>query len=220
MILPVDKPAGWTSFDVVNKLRMVSRVKKVGHAGTLDPFATGLLLICFARATKQVAHLMELEKEYVGTFQLGAETDTHDLTGKVTARYEVPPITLSELETAISRYRGEIEQVPPMFSALKHRGRRLYELARKGEVIEREPRKVTIYAFDVLSFDGSEIQFRIVCSRGTYIRAIARDLGQDLGCGAYLKSLVRTRIGDFQLERAWNLENLVKEIKRQRQRSV
>lgn len=217
LILPVNKPAGWTSFDVVNKLRMVSRVKKVGHAGTLDPFATGLLLICFGKATRQSAELMELEKEYTGIIELGRETDTHDITGRVIRESVVPELEAADIERAMQRYRGPIDQVPPMYSALKRGGRRLYELARQGVEVERAPRRVVIYRFDLLDYHPPELHFRMVCSRGTYVRAVARDLGRDLGCGAYLKTLIRTRIGDYTLDQAWELSALVQEIKRQKQ---
>ncbi len=216
-ILPVNKPAGWTSFDVVNKLRFASRVKKVGHAGTLDPFATGLLLICFSRATKQVANLMELEKEYRAVVQLGKTTDTDDPTGKVLAEAPVPELAREALLPVLQKYVGEIEQVPPIYSALKKDGKRMYELARQGREVTPEPRRVKIHSIDLLGFERDTIEIRVVCSRGTYIRALARDIGRDLGCGAHLKSLVRTRIGSYRLEEAWQLDALVGEIKKQKQ---
>lgn len=198
MICNLDKPEGWTSFDVVNKLRGASRVKKVGHAGTLDPFATGVLLICFASATKQVESLMTLEKEYEGTLVLGADTDSHDVTGKIISQREVPALGREEIEAALQKYIGEIMQTPPMFSALKKEGRRLYDLARAGENVEVEPRPVTIYRMELLNVNLPEISLRLACSRGTYVRALARDLGNDLGCGAFLKNLRRTRIGSYR----------------------
>lgn len=200
VICNLDKPEGWTSFDVVNKLRGASRVKKVGHAGTLDPFATGVLLICFASATKQVESLMTLEKEYEGTFVLGVDTDSHDLTGKIVAQREVPSLSHAQIAAALQKYVGEIMQTPPMYSALKKEGRRLYDLARAGETVEVEPRPVTIYKIELLNMQLPEIALRLVCSRGTYVRALARDLGNDLGCGAYLKTLRRTRIGSYRSE--------------------
>lgn len=211
-IVAIDKPAGWTSFDVVNKLRGMTGVKKVGHAGTLDPFATGVLLICFAGATKQVDALMGLEKEYQGTFELGVETDSHDVTGKIIAQHPVPELSREQIELAMRRYVGEIMQTPPMFSALKRGGRRLYELARKGEQVELEPRKVTIYSFDVLDVALPEIRFQITCSRGTYVRALARDLGKDLGCGAFLKILRRTRVGQYAAGSALSIEQFAKQL--------
>jgi len=211
-IVAIDKPVDWTSFDVVNKLRGMTKVKKVGHAGTLDPFATGLLLVCFASATKQVNQLMELEKEYEGTFELGRETDSHDVTGKIIAQHPAPELSRAEIEAAVKKYRGEILQVPPMFSALKRDGKKLYELARQGEEVELEARPVKIYAFDILDVSLPEIRFRVVCSRGTYIRALARDLGRDLGCGAFLKTLRRTRVGDYKVENALSIQQFAERL--------
>ena len=211
-IIAVDKPAGWTSFDVVNKLRGLSQVKKVGHAGTLDPFATGVLLICFASATKLVNQLMELDKEYQGMIALGAETDSHDVTGKVVAQHPVPELAKAQIESAAQKYIGDILQTPPMFSALKHEGRRLYELARKGEEVEREPRPIKIYAFDILHVQLPEIEVKVTCGRGTYIRALARDLGNDLGCGAFLKTLRRTRVGPYHVDAALSIEQFAERL--------
>ncbi len=211
-IVAIDKPKNWTSFDVVNKLRGMTGVKKVGHAGTLDPFATGVLLVCFAGATKQVDALMGLEKEYQGTFELGVETDSHDVTGKIVAQHPVPDLSREQIEQAVRCYVGEIMQIPPMFSALKRGGRRLYELARKGEQVELEPRKVTIYSFEVLEVALPEIRFQVTCSRGTYVRALARDLGKDLGCGAFLKTLRRTRVGQYAAGSAMSVEQFAKQL--------
>ncbi len=211
-IVAIDKPEGWTSFDVVNKLRGLTKVKKVGHAGTLDPFATGVLLICFAGATKQVNKLMELEKEYQGTFELGVETDSHDVTGKVISQHPVPDLSRDQIEQAAKRYVGDIMQTPPMFSALKRQGRRLYELARKGEQIDLAPRPVKIYAFDIIEVKLPEIRFAVACSRGTYIRALARDLGKDFGCGAFLKSLRRTRVGDYTAASALSMQQFAERL--------
>lgn len=218
-IVGVDKPKEWTSFDVVKKLRGAAGIKKVGHAGTLDPFATGLLLICFGPATRQVESLMALEKEYTGTIALGIETDTHDITGTVSRQEHVSAIDPSALEAALAPFRGTIMQIPPMFSALKHKGRRLYDYARKGETVDIEPRPVTIYAFDLLAVQGHEFEFKIVCSRGTYIRAIARDLGSALGTGAVLRSLTRTRIGSYLLEDAYQVAELAAQLKQSRAES-
>lgn len=211
-IIAIDKPEGWTSFDVVNKLRALTKVKKVGHAGALDPLATGVLLICFAGATKQVNKLMELEKEYQGTFELGAETDSHDVRGKVVSQHPVPNLSRDQIEQAAKRYVGDIMQTPPMFSALKRQGRRLYELARKGEQVDLAPRPVKIYAFDILEVDLPEIRFAVTCSRGTYIRALARDIGKDFGCGAFLKSLRRTRVGDYTAASALSIQQFVERL--------
>lgn len=209
LICNLDKPEGWTSFDVVNKLRGASRVKKVGHAGTLDPFATGVLLICFASATKQVESLMTLEKEYEGTLVLGADTDSHDVTGKIINQREVPVLRREEIEAALQKYLGEIMQTPPMFSALKKEGRRLYDLARAGEQVEVEPRAVKIHALELLHVNLPELTLRVTCSRGTYIRALARDLGNDFNCGAYLKTLRRTRIGSYRIEQSLSVPQFI-----------
>ncbi|MDZ7363516.1 MAG: tRNA pseudouridine(55) synthase TruB [candidate division KSB1 bacterium] len=211
-IIAIDKPEGWTSFDVVNKLRALTKVKKVGHAGTLDPFATGVLLICFAGATKQVNKLMELEKEYQGTFELGVETDSHDVTGKVIAQHAVPDLSREQIEQAVKRYIGDIMQTPPMFSALKREGRRLYELARKNEHVDLAPRPVKIYSFDIIDVMLPEIRFAVTCSRGTYIRALARDIGKDFGCGAFLKSLRRTRVGGYTVASALSIQQFAERL--------
>ncbi len=211
-IIPINKPEGWTSFDVVNKVRRLTGVRKVGHAGTLDPFATGVLLVCFASATKKVNALMALEKEYQGTLVLGVETDSHDVTGKVVAQHPVPDLSRDQIERAVRQYVGEIMQTPPMFSALKHEGRRLYALARKGAQVELEPRQVTIFAFEVLEVTPPEIRFRVTCSRGTYVRALARDLGKDLGCGAFLKTLCRTRVGPYAVSSALSIEQFTERL--------
>jgi tRNA pseudouridine55 synthase len=211
-ICNLDKPAGWTSFDVVNKLRYASRVKKVGHAGTLDPFATGVLLICFGSATKKVEELMQLEKEYLSTLELGIETDSHDVAGKVTATFPVPPLKKEDLVQHTRSYVGVIMQTPPLYSALKKEGRRLYELARSGEKVEVEPRSVTVYELEILAVQLPEVTIRLRCSRGTYVRAIARDLGRDLGCGAYLKSLRRTRVGDYLVEESVPVQEFVERL--------
>ena len=211
-IIAIDKPEGWTSFDVVNKLRRLTGVKKVGHAGTLDPFATGVLLVCFANATKQVDALMELEKEYHGTLMLGSETDSHDVTGRVIAQRPVPALTKAQLEPVVRRYVGEILQIPPMYSAIKKGGRRLYQLARKGEHIALEPRRVTVYAFEMTAVNLPEISFEVTCSRGTYVRALARDIGNDLGCGAFLKTLRRTRVGPYTAGAALSIEQFAERL--------
>ncbi len=216
LVVPFAKPEGWTSFSVVNKVRAASRVKKVGHAGTLDPFATGLLLICFGKATKQVESLMSLKKEYRTVIKLGVETDTHDLTGKVVHEAPVAQISREQLEALLQKFTGEIEQVPPMFSALKHKGKRLYELARQGKTVERAPRKVTIYDLELISHKDDLLELRFVCSRGTYIRALARDIGRELGCGAHIVRLERTRIGEYTLESAWKVSDFLDHINHNR----
>lgn len=212
MIWNITKPAGWTSFDVVNKLRSATRVKKVGHAGTLDPFATGVLLICFASATKQVEQLMTLDKEYEGVFELGTETDTHDLAGKIVATKPVPGFSRQQLEEVMARYRGTIMQQPPAFSALKQGGQRLYKLARAGKSVTIEPRPVTVHSLDLIAAQLPEVTIRLACSRGTYVRSLVRDIGNDLGCGAYLKALQRTRIGPYTLAQSLTVEDFIKRL--------
>ncbi|MCH9006911.1 tRNA pseudouridine(55) synthase TruB [candidate division KSB1 bacterium] len=205
-VLNINKPEGWTSFDVVKKIRSTIRVKKVGHAGTLDPFATGVLLVCTGRATKQVEDLMQLEKEYVAELELGKTTDSFDRTGKILSETEVGQLAETEIQGVCAQFEGETLQTPPMYSALKINGQRLYELARKGITVERRPRKINIYRLDVLNMEIPSVTLRVVCSRGTYVRALAHDIGERLGCGAYLKALVRSRIGSYRLADAMTIE--------------
>ncbi|RMF63208.1 MAG: tRNA pseudouridine(55) synthase TruB [Calditrichaeota bacterium] len=212
-ILTIDKPEGWTSFDVVKKVRSLLRVKKVGHAGTLDPFATGVLVVCTGRATKRVSALMGLDKEYVACLELGKETDTFDVTGKIVRRGDPGDVTAEKLQRVCADFRGEIEQIPPMFSAVKVGGKRLYKLARKGQVVERRPRRVVVHELELLHFENPFATIRVVCSKGTYIRTLAHDIGRRLGCGAYLKSLTRTRVGSFRLENALTVEELAEQAK-------
>ncbi|KAA3616719.1 MAG: tRNA pseudouridine(55) synthase TruB [Calditrichaeota bacterium] len=212
-IVPIDKPVNWTSFDVVNKLRSVSKIRKVGHAGTLDPFATGLLLVCFAKATKSVEKLMGLPKEYIARFKFGVETDSHDITGKVVQEFAPIDLTIDRLEAVLKNYRGEIEQIPPMYSALKVRGKKLYEYAREGKTIIREPRPVTIYELTVLELNNDECVLKICCSKGTYIRSLARDIGRDLKSGAFISELRRTRIGDYHIDSAFKIEDFISALK-------
>jgi tRNA pseudouridine55 synthase len=213
--LLVDKPKGWTSFDVVNKLRYKIRhqlgVKKikVGHAGTLDPMATGLLIICTGKFTKKLHEYQGLPKEYTGTLKLGATTPSYDMETEETEHFPTEHINLELLEKAKEQFLGDIEQIPPMFSAIKVDGQPLYKKARKGLVVEVEPRPVHIYELEFTRFELPEIDFRIQCSKGTYIRSLAHDLGKALRSGAYLTALKRTQIGDFKLDQAWNLEELV-----------
>ena len=203
----VDKPVGPTSFQMVQAVRRLLGIKKVGHAGTLDPFASGLLIIGAGRpATKLIADLMEGEKEYLATVRLGVETQTQDSEGEVTSRCPVGRITAETISKVLTVFTGELEQVPPQYSAVKHKGRPLYFYARKGIEIVKEPRKITVSQMvrtdDDLDLDGVEadLPLRIVCSKGTYIRSLAADIGRYLGCGAYLSSLRRTRSGCFAVE--------------------
>ena len=213
-ILNFKKPVGRSSFWIVKKVREIVTTK-VGHAGTLDPFAEGVLLICTGKATKRVSEFMDLAKEYIGEIELGAETNTDDRTGEIIQQHRVPQINLNEFEEVCKTFVGEIYQVPPMFSAKKIQGRRLYKIARTGKVIEREPKLIRIDNIEVLNFQSPVGKIKITCSKGTYIRALARDIGQKIGCGGHLKSLVRTRIGNFSIEESLNLndfEQLMKNI--------
>ncbi|MDR3630847.1 MAG: tRNA pseudouridine(55) synthase TruB [Desulfocapsaceae bacterium] len=203
----IDKPEGPTSFMMVRRVRRALRIKKVGHAGTLDPFASGLLVVCAGRpATRLISAIMEGEKEYMATLHLGVETETLDPEGAVTARSPMGRLSPERIEECLQRYRGEIEQVPPKYSALKHQGKPLYYYARKGIEVTKESRQVTIStlvrtdAGHGLEGDEGDLPLRIVCSKGTYIRTLAADIGASLGCGAYLTRLRRTRSGIFSVD--------------------
>ncbi len=207
-ILLIDKPAGLTSFQVVRRVRRLLGVKKIGHLGTLDPFATGLLPLCIGEATKLVPFLMPETKTYRAWVKLGEETDTQDATGQVVARSEAFPEP-DQVYEAAAAFVGEIEQVPPMYSAVHHQGKRLYELARQGKVVEgRQARRVTIYRLEVEEMAGREVTMTVACSSGTYIRTLAADLGAALGCGAHLGALRRLAVGPFRVEEAVTLEDL------------
>ena len=209
-ILLLDKPVGLTSNAALGRAKRVLGIKKAGHTGTLDPMASGLLILCFGQATKVAAYLLDADKRYEAEVQLGVCTDSDDAEGAVTARESVPPLDEESIEAVLQRFRGPIEQVPPMHSALKHKGRRLYELARRGETVERPPRAVTIHALRLLGHDPVENRLRLSvrCSKGTYIRSLARDIGQDLGCGAHLTALRRTGSQPFGIDDAVALEAL------------
>ena len=216
--LLVDKPKGWTSFDVVNKirfrLRKITGVKriKVGHAGTLDPMATGLLILCTGKFTKRLANFQGLDKEYTGTFRLGASTPSYDAETEVDHFYDYEHITAEDIEKARQLYLGDIEQVPPMFSAIKVDGQPLYKRARKGEFIKIQARPVHIFDFDITDNQLPDISFRLHCSKGTYVRSLAHDMGRSLNSGAYLTELRRTKIGEYKIEDAWNLEVLIEKL--------
>ncbi|HVK39039.1 MAG TPA: tRNA pseudouridine(55) synthase TruB [Candidatus Kapabacteria bacterium] len=207
-VLLVDKPKGWTSFDVVAKCRGIFRVKKVGHTGTLDPMATGLLVLCFGRATKLVERLQAEEKEYTGAIRFGATTPTDDADSEETETFAIDHLTPEAIADSAASFVGEQLQAPPMFSARKVAGQRLYKLARRGETVEVAPRAITVRAFEITAVDLPEARFRIVCSKGTYIRSLARDLGRALGTGAYLTELRRTRSGDLHVDRAATIDEL------------
>ena len=207
-VLLFDKPLNWTSFQLVNKVRWLIRktykIKKikVGHAGTLDPLATGLLIICTGKFTKRIEEFMGQEKEYTGTIVLGATTPSYDLETEVNGNFPIDHITDASIKDATTQFLGEIDQVPPIFSALKKDGKRLYELAREGKEVEIKSRKIEISEFEITRIDLPELDFRVVCSKGTYIRSLAHDFGKALGSGAYLSELRRTKIGDFNVNNA------------------
>ncbi|HEV2354270.1 MAG TPA: tRNA pseudouridine(55) synthase TruB, partial [Puia sp.] len=206
-VLLIDKPLNWTSFDVVRKLRRLVRTKKVGHAGTLDPLATGLLILCTGKFTKRINEYMAREKEYTGVVTLGAVTPTYDLESEPVPFGDCRGISRERIaEVIATRFTGEIMQVPPIHSAIKVNGKRVYELARKGREVNLEPRPVTITEFEITAFRSPDISFRVICSTGTYIRSLANDLGAALGCGGYLSALRRTRIGEFRVENAMTVE--------------
>ena len=209
----VDKPLHWTSFDVVNKIRYALkrsfRKIKVGHAGTLDPLATGLLIICTGKMTKQIDMLQALEKTYTGSFFIGATTPSYDLETEVNQTFETSHINKELLLESAKKFMGEIQQIPPIFSALKKDGRALYHSAREGKEVEIAARSVVIHQFDILSTSLPNIEFEVNCSKGTYIRSLAFDYGKALNSGAYLSSLRRTKCGDFNIDAAWNLEVLI-----------
>lgn len=207
-ILLIHKPLQWTSFDVVNKLRYKLKIRKVGHAGTLDPLATGLLIICTGKMTKRIEEFMGLEKEYTGTFVLGKTTASHDLETPVQDGGDISSLTEAQIHAAAKTFTGTIQQLPPLHSAIKIDGKRAYKFARKGKEVELKPRTVEVPVFDITHIRLPEIGFRIVCSKGTYIRSLARDLGNELGTGAYLSELCRTRIGPFELANAQTIDQV------------
>jgi tRNA pseudouridine55 synthase len=202
----------WTSFDVVNKLRRILKIKKIGHAGTLDPLATGLLIVCVGKMTKKIEQFMGLEKEYTGTFVIGQTTPSHDLETQVSEPQDISSITANQVHVAAKSFMGIIDQLPPLHSAIKIDGKRAYKFARKGKEVELKKRSVEIKEFEITSIQFPLLSFRIVCSKGTYIRSIARDLGEMLGVGAYLSQLCRTRIGEYKLENAMNIHDVTPTI--------
>ncbi len=207
-ILLIDKPLEWTSFQAVNKIKWMLKKNfglkkiKVGHAGTLDPLASGLLIICTGKFTKKISELQGQVKEYTGTFHLGATRPSYDMETEVDATFPIDHIDVDLIQNTTNQFTGEIDQKPPIFSALKKDGKRLYEHARKGETVEIPTRRITIQEFEITSINLPEVEFRVVCSKGTYIRSLAHDFGKALESGAYLSALRRTKIGDFEVENA------------------
>lgn len=216
-VLLIDKPLEWTSHDVVAKVRNTIKIKKVGHAGTLDPLATGLLILCTGKFTKRINEYMAREKEYTGTFTLGAVTPTYDLESEPEQFKSFDLITSELINETLQQFTGNIMQVPPIHSAIKQNGKPVYLLARKGKDVELEPRPILISQFEITNIELPVLHFRVVCSTGTYIRSLAHDVGKALGCGAYLSSLCRTRIGEFTLEQARSLPQTLEWIKQQKE---
>lgn len=211
-VLLINKPLHWTSFDVVRKLRSLLQIKKIGHAGTLDPLATGLLIVCTGKFTKKINEYMAQEKEYTGSITLGAVTPTYDLESEPQQQKDHSFLTEEMIRSATEKFIGEIDQYPPMFSAIKKDGVALYELARRGEEVELKARKIFIRSFEITSFELPVVHFKVVCSTGTYIRSLANDFGAALGCGAYLSALCRTRIGEFKVDEGTTIEELEKSL--------
>ena len=215
-MLVVDKPAGISSNDAVQQAKRLFGAQKVGHTGSLDPLATGVLPLCFGEATKFSQFLLDADKKYWTRIRLGVTTETGDADGDIIAEADASNVTAAQVAEELKNFVGEIEQIPSMYSALKHQGQPLYKLARQGIEVERAPRKVTIYSAELLNVTGSEIELFVHCSKGTYIRSLARDLGDALGVGGTLTGLCRVSSGDFHVDHAWSVEALVAELNRDR----
>ena len=207
-IIIIDKPAGWTSQDVAARLRGVFHERRIGHGGTLDPMATGVLPIFVGRATRAVEFFEHAEKEYVAGLRLGVQTDTQDLTGEIVAQRPVS-VTREQVQAALEGFLGVQEQLPPMYSAVKIGGKKLYELARQGKTVERKPRQIELLELELLSGENADWQFRVRCSKGTYVRTLCHDIGQALGCGGCMSSLRRTKAGGYGLDRAVTMEEII-----------
>lgn len=219
-VLLFDKDLQWTSFDLVSRVRntlfKITGIKKmkVGHAGTLDPLATGLLILCTGKATKQIEHYQAEEKEYIATIKLGATTPSFDLETEEDSQNDCSSVTEAHFKSAVNKFVGEIEQVPPVFSAVKVKGKRAFNYARNGEILELKSRKIVIKEIELISFELPTAKIKIVCSKGTYIRSLARDIGEELKCGAYLTGLKRTRIGNYKVENAMTVDDFMQNLNR------
>ncbi|MGO2118033.1 MAG: tRNA pseudouridine(55) synthase TruB [Fusobacterium sp.] len=207
-IININKPQGITSFDVIRKLRKILSIRKIGHTGTLDPLATGVLIVCVGKATKLVQDIEKKEKEYIAEFDLGYKTDTYDIQGKTLDKVDNFSVTKEELETVLKNYIGDIKQVPPMYSAIKINGEKLYELARRGETIERAARDISIFSLELLEFNGKKVKIKCVVSKGTYIRSLIYDIGEDLKTFATMTSLIRTKVGNENIDNSFTLETV------------
>lgn len=218
-LILVDKPKGWTSFDAVNKIKSLIRHQlnlkkiKVGHSGTLDPMATGLLVICTGGWTKKLFELQGLDKKYEAEITLGIETDTYDAEGETINESSVPNLSLEEIKNVFEAFIGEIDQVPPSYSALKKEGKPLYELARAGKPVTPESRRVKVYDIDVISFEANKINLVVHCGSGFYVRSLAHDIGEKLGCGGHLSALRRTMVGDYSVRDAFSIEQIVRSVR-------
>lgn len=214
-ILNICKPKGISSYQVVSRIKHVSKIKKAGHTGTLDPFASGVLLVCLNQATRIAEILINLEKRYLAEMTLGISTDTYDLEGKIVQKKEVESnLDPQKINLLFQKYKGKISQIPPMFSAIHYQGKRLYHLARTGKMVERKPRIVNIFDLSLIDFIPGKnpmVKFEVACSKGTYIRTLCNDLGNDLGCGAHLSNLTRIKIGDFGIEDSIKLKDIEKD---------
>jgi tRNA pseudouridine55 synthase len=209
-LLNINKPGGVTSHDVVNRLRKLSGIRRIGHAGTLDPLATGVLLVCLGRATRLLEYLIGQPKTYTAVIHLGQSTNTYDADGEVVSQRPLT-CTIDEITQALAQFRGDIQQLPPLYSAIKIKGQPMYKLARRGVAVERQPRPVTIYALDIVTYTPPFLEIEVTCSSGTYLRSLAHDLGEVLGCGGHISALRRTAVADFKLETAVSLEHLTPE---------
>ena len=207
-IVIINKPQGLTSHDIVDIVRKKFRIRRVGHAGSLDPLATGVLIILIGKATRLFRVFENLDKEYMATLTLGVITDTSDSQGKILETFSIEGVSEVQFKELLNQFTGRIQQIPPMFSALKYKGRRLYQLARRGLTVPRQPRQVEIFQIELLRFDPPLVDLRIACSKGTYIRKLCEDIGKQLGCGAFQSKLNRIRIGPFKIEDAVSLDNL------------
>lgn len=212
-VLLINKPLRWTSFDVVNKLRYATRAKKVGHAGTLDPLATGLVILCTGKFTKRIDEFQAQEKEYTGTITLGATRPSYDMETEIDQEYPIEHITDDLIRATTAQFTGMIEQIPPSYSAIKVDGQRSYKAAREGNPIELKSRQVEVTEFEITGIEMPHVHFRVVCSKGTYIRTLAYDFGRALNSGAYLSALCRTRIGEFLLKDAEEIDAFVEKVK-------
>jgi tRNA pseudouridine55 synthase len=214
-IILIDKPLYWTSFDVVKKIRNAIKIKKIGHAGTLDPLATGLLILCTGKMTKKIEDFMKKEKGYKGIMVIGKTTPSVDLETEIDSETDISSVTPEKIFNVLPQFQGEIDQIPPIYSAIRIAGERVYNLARSGQEVEIKARKVYIKEFSITNIKLPELQFQVSCSKGTYIRSLVRDFGQALGVGAYMSELRRTHIGQFSVEDAYTVDGFISQVKAQ-----